>query len=354
MLIALAVAFCLLMTVLLALIWRCESRRQGATVAAAPAWILAAVMVVIGGALYWFVGYEEHTGEWLRDHRRLQPMVTEILKGRSPGEVAGEDTRTGALTRVLQRELVRRPESVSGWYALGLLYHQMEEPRRAVQAARKGLDVADGAQRTAMELLLARSLVASHQGQLNGEAEQILLSIVEANPGHDGAWTLLAMAASRSGRHALAERAFENLLERHGDGEIGSMLRKGLEQARAARSEVDPQEAGEETADEIVVQVNAGEGVRPGGTVFVFLRGADSGGKPLAARRMPVDSFPVTVRVRARDWLQQRPDDPSALRAGARYSTDAGGGVGSADLRAAPVPLSGESEGLDVRLELRR
>lgn len=350
MLIALAVAFCLLMTVLLALIWRRESRRQGATVAAGPAWILATVMVVIGGMLYWLAGYEEDTGEWLRDYQRLKPVATEILQGRSPGEVAGEDTRTGALTRVLQRELVRQPESVSGWYALGLLYQQMEQPRMTVRAARKGVDVADGEQRTPMRLLLARGLVASNQGQLNPEAERILLSIVEANPDHDGAWTLLAMAASRSARHALAERAFENLLQRHGEGEIGSMLRKGLEQARAAR-------AGEQqpaARDEIVVRVSAAEGVQPGGTVFVFLRAGESGGKPLAARRMPVERFPVTVRVRAEDWLQQRPDDPGDLRAGARYSADSGGDVGSAGLRAEPQPLNEDGEDPDVRLELSR
>ncbi len=355
MLIALAVAFCLVMVALLALVWRRESRRQGATVAAGPAWVVAAVLVVMGGALYGLAGYQESTGEWLRDHRRLQPMAIEILEGRSPGEVAGEDTRTGALTRVLQRELVRRPDSVSGWYALGLLYQQMEQPRMTVKAARHGLEVAEGAQRTAMRLLLARGLVASSQGQLNAEAERILLSIVETHPNHDGAWTLLAMAASRSQRHALAERAFENLLERHGGGEIGPMLRKGLEQARAARARAQQQSGAEQTAeDEIVVRVSAGDGVESGGTVFVFLRGAESGGKPLAARRMPVDDFPVTVRVRAQDWLQQRPDNRSRLRAGARYSTDSGGGVGSAALRAAPQPLTDGGEGPDVRLELRR
>ncbi len=351
MLIALAVVFCLLVTVLLALIWRRESRRQGATVAAGPAWILAAVLVVPGGALYWVAGYDQETGQWLSDYRKLRPMATEILEGRSPRDVAGEDTRTGALTRVLQRELVRRTESVSGWYALGLLYHQLEEPPMAVKAARQGLEVATGRQRTQMQLLLARSLVAANQGQLTPEAEQMLLGIIEAKPNHDGAWTLLAMAASRSQRHALAERAFEHLLERHGDGEVGSMLRKGLKEARAARSEAQQQPAG---TDEIVVQVDAGEGVQSGGTVFVFLRGSASGGKPLAARRMPVDDFPVTVRVRAQDWLQQRPDDRSGLRAGARYSTDAGGGVGAAGLRAAPQPLTGKGERPDARLELRR
>lgn len=351
MLIAVAVVFCLLVTVLLALIWRRESRRRGATVPAGPAWILAGVLVVPGGVLYWLAGYEQQTGQWLRDYQKLRPMATEILQGRSPREVAGEDTRTGALTRVLQRELVRRPESVSGWYALGLLYHQLEQPRMAVKAARHGLDVATGRQRTQTRLLLARSLVAGNQGELTPEAEQVLLDIVEAHPDHDGAWTLLAMAASRSQRHALAERAFETLLERHGDGEVGSMLRKGLKKARAARAEA--QQAPGST-DEVVVEVDAGPDVQAGGTVFVFLRGEDSGGKPLAARRMPVETFPVRVRVRSGDWLQQRPDAPAGLRAGARYSADAGGGVGSAGLRAAPQPLTGEGEGPDAQLELSR
>lgn len=356
MLVLMAVVFCLAVAVLLALIWRHESRRQGATVAAGTAWVVAALLVVIGGVLYWGLGYKEQTGQWLDEHRQLEPVASEILAGRSPGQAAGEDTSTGPLARVLQRELVRQPESVSGWYALGMLYQQMEAPRRAAQAARKGLEVAGGDQRAAMEVLLARALVAANGGKLNPEAEQILLDVVEREPAHDGAWILLAMSASRSGRHELAERAFATLVERHGDGEMGETLRKGLKQARAAqKGGGDPAESGDDSAPApVTVEVNADDSLQPGGTIFVFLRSGTGGGKPLAARRMPVEGFPVTVRVRPRDWLQSPSGaPPEDLRAGARYSTGSGG-VGGADLRAAPVPLSGDGEGPDARLELSR
>jgi cytochrome c-type biogenesis protein CcmH len=256
---------------------------------------------------------------------------------------------------VLQRELARHPESVPGWYALGLLYHQMEQPRMAVQAARKGLERTDnGAQRTAVRLLLARGLIASAGGELVPEAEEILLDIVERQPRHDGAWTLLAMSASRSDRHGLAERAFQALLERHGEGELGGMLRQGLERVRSARAESggESAEPGTTDAGPVTVRVTAAQDVAPGGTLFVFLRQGAGGGKPLAARRTSVEAFPVTLTVRRGDWLERPPADRSDLRAGARYSASAGAGVGSAGLRAAPVPLDGDGEGPDAELRL--
>lgn len=349
------VVLCAGVAVLLALIWRHESRRRGATVARGPAWVLAVGVVALGGVLYALVGYQDTTGDWLSERQRLRPVALKIIAGQAPGAVVDKDTRVGPLARVLQREMARHPESVSGWYALGLLYQQMKQPRMAVKAARKGLAVADEpGQRTAVRLLLARGLIASAGGKLVPEAERILLDIVERQPRHDGAWTLLAMSASRSDRFDLAERAFQTLLERHGEGELGVMLRKGLEKVRSARADSGGESAAGGTADAgpVTVRVSAAEGVAPGGTLFVFLRQGGGGGKPLAARRMNVESFPVTLTVRRGDWLQSPPGDLADLRAGARYSRSAGAGVGGAGLRAAPVPLDGDDEGPDAELRL--
>lgn len=347
---------CVVVTVLLAWIWRRDSRRRGATVARGPAWAFALAVVALGGALYALVGYQNSTGDWLSERQRLRPVALKIIAGQSPGEVVGEDTRVGPLARVLQRELARHPDSVPGWYALGLLYHRMQQPRMAVKAARKALAVADNAgQRTAVRLLVARGLIAASGGELVPEAQEILLDIVNRQPRHDGAWTLLALSASRSGRHELAERAFQSLLQRHGEGELGAMLRKGLERARSARSKdgaASRSSGASANAAPVTVRVRAAEGVVPGGTLFVFLRRGGGAGKPLAARRLSVDEFPVTVTVRRGDWLQRPPADLAGLRAGARYSPGGGAGVGSAGLRVEPVSVDGDGEGPDAELRL--
>lgn len=335
------------MTVLLALAWRREGRRHGGVPARLPALVVALLVSLAGAGFYLWLGHDEATGEWLADQQRLAPVAREIINGRSPTQLS-EDIRIGPLARVLQRELARRPDSATGWYALGELYEQMEAPQMTVQAARKGLEVASDAQRTDLEMLLARGLVGAARGQLVPEAEERLRGILEKHPTHDGAWTVLAMAASQSGRHELAIEAFESLLSRHGDGRIGDMLRRGLEQARAA-----DRRQGE--LDELTVTVNAPEGMEPGGTLFVFLRRPDGTGQPLAARRLLAREFPLNVTLRPEDWLQPFPGDDAALMAGARYSPAPGGGVEQAGSRAEPVPVdTGATDGPAARLELAR
>jgi cytochrome c-type biogenesis protein CcmH len=333
----------LLLWCLLALMWRREGRRQGAV----PRWSavipVATLVALAGGGLYLALGYSDNTGEWLADQQRLKPAVREIMAGSAPGDVAA-DENAAAVARVLQRELAHEP-TAPGWYALALIYNQIEWAPQAVEAARRAFAMAPDSARMPARLLLARSLVLAEKGRLTPEAEQHLRAILDQYPEHDGAWTLLALSASQSGRHDLAVEAFESLLSRHGDGEVAPMLRRGLEQARR-------QQDSQGLFGHINVRVRAGEQVEPGGTLFLFVRRPGGQGQPLAARRVLVDRFPATVVLGPGDWLQAFPEEGTELVVGARYALGPGASVENSSLRASPVPLTPRDTGLGAVLRL--
>ena len=52
-----------------------------------------------------------------------------------------------------------------------------------------------------------------------------------------------------------------------------------------------------------------------------------------------MESFPVTVTLRAGDWLQNYPEKPDTLRVAARYTPAPGSSVEQARLGSEPQPL---------------
>lgn len=323
------------------LLWRRESRAAGAATSITGL-ALPLLVVAVAGLGYLTIGLERNSLDWLADQRRYDPVVDRVIAGEAPGE-QDQDISAAALTRVLQAQLVREP-SLPGWYTLGLLYDQLGAPAQAQEAARRALamDPDDAAAR----LLLARGLIAQADGRLTDEAEAEIGRVLAANPNHDGALMLQAMAANEARRFDLAARSWRALLSRHGDGEAGELIRRGLAQAEQQRQRGEQLEG-------LTVTVEA-EDIPEGGTLFVFLRRAgESGGQPLAARRVLAESFPIQVTLRPGDWLQSYPAELDQLRVAARYTPAPGSNVGQANLNAAPAPLD-PSQRPAASLTLRR
>ncbi|HEX5677308.1 MAG TPA: tetratricopeptide repeat protein [Alcanivorax sp.] len=323
-----ALALVLLAAVLVCFfLWRRESRAAGAATSLTGL-ALPLLVVAVAGLGYLTIGLERDTLEWLADQRRYESVVERVIAGEAPGE-QDQDISVATLTRVLQARLVREP-SLPGWYTLGLLYDRLGAPAQAQEAARRALamDPDDAAAR----LLLARGLIAQADGRLTDEAEAEIARVLTANPNHDGALMLQAMAASEARRFDLAARSWRALLTRHGDGEAGDLIRRGLAQA-------EQQQRRGEQLEGLTVTVEASD-IPEGGTLFVFLRRAgEGGGQPLAARRVLAESFPIQVTLRPGDWLQPYPAELDQLRVAARYTPAPGSNVDQANLNAAPAPL---------------
>lgn len=318
-------------------LWQREARRAGARLS--PGWLAAGLLVpALGALVYLAFGFQRDTLEWVADYHTLRPAARELAAGQPP-QGLDETVSPAALTRVLQRQLAMTP-TADGWYALGLLYGELQAPAMSVLSARKAL--ASDPDLIPARLLLAQSLVDEAEGQLTDEAREVLDSVLAAQPEHDGAWMLLGMAASQSRDYALAADAWRELLSRHADSEAGDVLRRSLAFAEA-------QQAQAGRFAEVSVTVAATD-VLPGGSLFVFLQREGGAGQPLAARRVLAEQFPVTVRLRQGDWLQPFPDADTAVVVGARYSPSAAAGVDQAALAAPLRPFTpGETATLQLR-----
>lgn len=330
-------------TALALLLWRREARRLQAPLPGPLKALALTGLVLLGGLLYLWLGFRAETAQWLADYRQMRPMVQQLMAG-EPARGLDDDTDVRALAMTLQRELARNP-SAPGWYTLAMVYNESGRGEPAVEAARRALKLSSPEQKMPARVLLARSLITRADGRLTGEAEEQLRRVLEVNPQHDGAWTLLAVSAARSGRHQVAVEAFEILLERHRDGESRAMLERALERARG-------QAQRQAAFADLQMTVTAPAQVQPGGTLFIFLRRENGGGQPLAARRYLVGGFPVTLSLRAQDWLQDYPEPGASLVAGARYSSGPGADVESATQVQEAVPLQGEPGRYHAELHL--
>lgn len=308
------------------LLWWRETRRAGATVSLSGL-ALPLLVVVLAGLGYLALGLDPGTRAWLAEQREYAAAADRIISGEAPGE-QDQDISAAGLARVLQARLAREP-SAEGWYTLGLLYDQLGGPAQVREAAGRALALAPD--NVAARLLLARGMIEQAQGRLTDEAQTQIQIVLNANPNHDGAWMLQAMAAGQAHRYQLAADSWRALLARHSEGEAGDLIRQGL--ARAEQ-----QQASAAQFDDLRVQVDAPD-LPAGGTLFVFLQYEDGGGQPLAARRVLVDAFPTTVTVRREDWLQAYPQDAATVRVAARYTPAPGSSVAQAGLRSASLPI---------------
>lgn len=299
------------------------------------AYLLVFAVLLSGGMAWALLGLHPETRQWLADEHQYRAVAEGIASG-TPDLDAASKVPAFALTRVLQRQLVRTP-SAEGWYALALLFEQLQAPLLSVDAARRSVALAEGEPTPA--LLLVRTLMSSEDPAALTEARGYLDEVLQREPEHEGARMLLGMVARRSGDFDASIAAWESLLASHPDGEAGDALARALAETKAAA-------ASARRFGRIAVTVSS-DGVPAGGTLFVFVRRAgDSGGQPLAARRVLADGFPLTVELGPTDWLQPMPDTDVPLAAGARYGLGPAAGVDSSALRTGPEPLARQSDGV--------
>lgn len=330
----------LVAALLLWLLWRNEAKRHGVALKI-PALPVVLLVAALATSLYFMRGLHPDTNRWLADWSEHRQFALQVVAGEPSPELAA-NVPLQSLARVLQRQLHLTP-SAHGWYVLALVYSEMGAPQVAVTAARSAVELAEGALEP--QLLLARSLIEQNAGKLDAESSQILESILEQQPNHDGALTLLASAAMQSQDYAKALPAWQALLSRHNQSEAKPLLEKMVADAESKLQS-------QRYYQGISITVEGAANTPAGGTLFVFLRRPGDSGQPLAALRVLADRFPMTVSLEAENWLQEMPAPGTELLAGARYSADNNRGIEGALQNSEPVTLTGKAGQLAAKLSL--
>ena len=200
----------------------------------------------------------------------------------------------------LEAELKKQPNEPEGWRLLGKSYAALQRYDDAQKAFERAVQLLPTDADLLVEAAQAR-LFNNADRRLDAEAIALLDKALAINPDHQRALWFVGLAQRQEGKHADAAKTWEPLLAKV-DPNTAATLRTQINEARAAAGLpplADAAPAADSAPALLTVTVDLAPALKdklaPGDTLFVFARQVDGPPMPVAARRLPVSAFPVTV-----------------------------------------------------------
>ncbi len=263
-------------------------------------------------------------------------------------QLAGAPTDLNQAVKQLEEALARNPNEIDGWRLLGRSYLSLERYTDARAAFDRALKLAPSDPDVMVEAAQAR-LYADPRKQLDAQGVALLQGALQVQPEHQRARWFLGVAQRQQGKPAEAARTWEPLLAQV-QGNTAATLRTQINEARREAglpplAEPAPAAAPAVAADALLrVRIDIAPELKARltgqETLFVFARQADGPPMPVAAKRLPVDAFPITVGLSDADSpmptlkLSQVPK----VQLAARVSRAGDVMAQSGDLEAAAIP----------------
>lgn len=200
----------------------------------------------------------------------------------------------------LEAELKKQPNEPEGWRLLGKSYAALQRYDDAQKAFERAVQLLPTDADLLVEAAQAR-LFNNADRRLDAEAIALLDKALAINPDHQRALWFVGLAQRQEGKHADAAKTWEPLLAKV-DPNTAATLRTQINEARAAAGLpplADAAPAADSAPALLTVTVDLAPALKdklaPGDTLFVFARQVDGPPMPVAAKRLPVSAFPVTV-----------------------------------------------------------
>lgn len=209
----------------------------------------------------------------------------------------------------LEAALERNPNEVEGWRLLGRSYLNLERYVDAGKAFDRALKLAPDNPDVLVETAQAR-LYADPRKQLDEDGVRLLLRALELQPQHQRARWFLGVAQRQQGKPAEAASTWEPLLAQV-QGGTATTLRAQINEARKEAGMTPLVQPAAASAGQAPVAASANARVRvevdlapalksrlSGQEIlFVFARQAGGPPMPIAAKRLPAATFPITVEL---------------------------------------------------------
>ncbi|GAB2653503.1 tetratricopeptide repeat protein [Arenimonas aestuarii] len=259
-----------------------------------------------------------------------------------PTQVKAPETLEEAIAQ-LERRLADEPGSVEGWVLLGRSHAAQGNWAGAADAFGKAQALLPEEPDLMVELADAR-MRAAPDGRFPADAVALLERAVALRPDHQRALFYLGAQQLQAGRPADAAATWGILLPLV-DANTAKALRPQLDMAReqAGLPPLEPAPeatAGPSLAVTVDIDPALGDRLAPGDTLYVFARTLE-GGLPVAVKRLPAESFPVTVSLSDADGLMpaQKLSGQARVLLMARISRSGDAGASPGDLEAMAVEL---------------
>ena len=202
----------------------------------------------------------------------------------------------------LEAELKKQPNEPEGWRLLGKSYAALQRFDDAQKAFERAVQLLPTDADLLVEAAQAR-LFNNPERKLDAQAIALLDKAVAINPDHQRALWFIGLAQRQEGKHAEAAKTWEPLLAKV-DPNTAATLRTQINEARADAglpplADTAPAASADTAPALLTVTVDLAPALKdklaPGDTLFVFARQIGGPPMPVAAKRLPVSAFPVTV-----------------------------------------------------------
>ncbi len=250
-----------------------------------------------------------------------------------------------AMVAKLEQHLRDDPNDLAGWLMLGRSYLALQRMGDAVNAYERAHRLAGNSAEAALGLGEAVSLRAG--GQISPQASQLFEEALASEPNNPKALLYGGFAAATRGDRALARSRWQALKDLHPAPQIEQMLDARIAALGAGEeSGTNASQAGTSAspqgsaAAQVTVNIRIAPALRarlkPETPLFVFAREPDSGGPPLAAKRLTSEAIGTRVQLSAADSMMPG----RVLAAGKRVSITA-----RVSFSGRPIPTAGDLYG---------
>lgn len=309
-------------------------------------WPLALAVAATAASLLFYstVLRSPEVSLWWQVQKTVGPAAQRLLEGKLPTESENKAHTLQEIIQGMQYQLQQNPDQPEGWFTLGVAYAQAELLQPAMMAFERAWRLKP--EETRYALTFAQARVFSNQGQLDDVSRNLLKSVVQREPAHEGALLLLGLGAWRSGDHALAVPVLEQLIkvrQQHVANDVSPAMKEVARALADARAQLQAGPATKAAGLTVTVQVDKGVAGQfgPDDVVYVFARALKGPPMPLAVVRRAARELPVTVELD--DASSMMPDRPLSsvqeIVIEARISRHGSPEKRAGDLEAVAVPV---------------
>ncbi|OOF09224.1 MULTISPECIES: c-type cytochrome biogenesis protein CcmI [Salinivibrio] len=271
------------------------------------------VLAVVSFGLYGVKGSANQVADWQATAENLPALSKKLLNNDQPMSQQEMQDLTLALRTRLQYE----PDDSTGWLLLGRIGLANRDRETAKGAMEKAYALSPS--RPEIQIGLAQALLFAGSEVDSGRAETLLRSVVSEDPFNLQAMSLLAYQAFEQSRFNDAIATWKAMKTLIGpDDPRNETLDQSIARAQLALN------AAQGAAVEVKVSLGEDVTLPDNGVLIVSAHESAQAPMPLAAKRLPLSKFPVTVRLSDTDSLNPNRalSSPETLVIKARIDAD--------------------------------
>ncbi len=268
-----------------------QSTLDDTQVKGSSGWLLmpaVVILVLITPVVYWLFYWNDQKAQWL--HLEAEPYA----------QTAADESDHNQVLK-LQRYVQTHPDDHEAWHLLGQQYLRSSVFQGAAVAFEKAFQLQPNSVDYRVSLALA--LIRQQDGRLDDTSQKLLDSVLHQLPEHQGALSLLGMAAFNVGEYQDSIEYWTRLkLLRDPSSESFAVIERSIQQAQQRLSS-EPNTNTLKIVTSIDIGAELDIDLVKGGTLFVFVRPTEQPSQPVAVKRFTQYTFPLQVSLTDADLL---------------------------------------------------